>query len=234
MSVKGAGLRSGQGLSKVGSLRKGRAPPPTWIPACAGMRVCGFRDNEKALCLGSVCFSGAIHQFRYRWIFREDQRKGCSTRSYRSASYPGLTSGRREVAGRPAGALGGRFRWRSTMQQRGGKMRIRGLTRKDYRSRTRVAKSLLRGHSVDAVGSSRQLDGRHFVSVRDAANGNAVGPSARLTLEFPRASCNGEDAKVRRRAERVIRPAREHRNRRRRVLVVTTCSPRPCPRCPTG
>ena len=31
---------------------------------------------------------------------------------------------------------------------------------------------------------------------------------------------------VRRRAERVIRPARE-KNRRRRVLVVTTCSPRP-------
>ena len=32
--------------------------------------------------------------------------------------------------------------------------------------------------------------------------------------------------KVRRRAERVSRPARE-KNRRRRVLVVTTCSPRP-------
>ena len=32
--------------------------------------------------------------------------------------------------------------------------------------------------------------------------------------------------RVRRRAERVIRPARE-KNRRRRVLVVTTCSPRP-------
>ena len=31
---------------------------------------------------------------------------------------------------------------------------------------------------------------------------------------------------MRRRAERVIRPARE-KNRRRRVLVVTTCSPRP-------
>ena len=31
---------------------------------------------------------------------------------------------------------------------------------------------------------------------------------------------------VRRRAERMIRPARE-KNRRRRVLVVTTCSPRP-------
>ena len=32
--------------------------------------------------------------------------------------------------------------------------------------------------------------------------------------------------RVRRRAERVSRPARE-KNRRRRVLVVTTCSPRP-------
>ena len=32
--------------------------------------------------------------------------------------------------------------------------------------------------------------------------------------------------KVRRRAERVSRPARE-KNRRRRVLVVTSCSPRP-------
>ena len=33
-----------QGLSKVGS-HKGRAPPPTWIPACAGMTVCGFRES---------------------------------------------------------------------------------------------------------------------------------------------------------------------------------------------
>ena len=29
--------------------QKGRAPPPTRIPACAGMTVCGFRDNGKAL-----------------------------------------------------------------------------------------------------------------------------------------------------------------------------------------
>ena len=38
-----------QGLSKVGSLRKGHTLPPTWIPACAGMTVCGLWDNGKAL-----------------------------------------------------------------------------------------------------------------------------------------------------------------------------------------
>ena len=30
---------------------EGHTPPPTWIPACAGMTVCGFRDNGKALVL---------------------------------------------------------------------------------------------------------------------------------------------------------------------------------------
>ncbi len=38
-----------QGLSKVGSLRKGHTLPPTWIPVCAGMTVCGLWDNGKAL-----------------------------------------------------------------------------------------------------------------------------------------------------------------------------------------
>ena len=44
----------------------------------------------------------------------------------------------------------------------------------------------------------------------------------------PNFSCHGQlcgRCRVRRRAERVIRPARE-KNRRRRVLVVATCSPR--------
>ena len=84
----------------------------------------------------------------------------------------------------------------------------------------------------DAAGCTRGPGGREFGcggSVADSAvrlgvGWLAVGPGREWPAQ-PRAS-PGEDAKVSLRAERVSRPARE-KKRRRRVLVVTSCSPRP-------
>ena len=60
-------------------------------------------------------------------------------------------------------------------------------------------------------------------AVRQGVAGRAIGPGHDRT--GPQGQRCGR-CSVRWRAERVIRPARE-KNRRRRVLVVTTCSPRP-------
>ena len=61
-------------------------------------------------------------------------------------------------------------------------------------------------------------------TVRRGVEWLAAGPWPRLNW-VSQGQCLGR-CKVRRRAERVIRPARA-KNRRRRVLVVTICSPKP-------
>ena len=61
-------------------------------------------------------------------------------------------------------------------------------------------------------------------TVRRGVEWLAAGPGPRLNW-VSQGQCLGR-CKVRRRAERVIRPARA-KNRRRRVLVVTICSPKP-------
>ena len=47
---------SGPGPFQSWLTMEGHTPPPTWIPACAGMTVCGFRDNGKALHPGGFAF----------------------------------------------------------------------------------------------------------------------------------------------------------------------------------
>ena len=93
---------------------------------------------------------------------------------------------------------------------------MRGMVREYTASRDQGGASL-RGLRL-AVGSS-VADG----AVRPGVEWLAVGP-ARLNVSQGQRRCDGE------RAERVIRPARE-KNRRRRVLVVTTWTG---PRCGPG
>ena len=89
-----------------------------------------------------------------------------------------------------------------------------------------------------AAGDSRGLGWREFAGTFGCPLGGPVAgrPSggewngsrsrARARLNWvSQGQCLGR-CKVRRRAERVIRPARA-KNRRRRVLVVTICSPKP-------
>ena len=109
------------------------------------------------------------------------------------------------AAGRPCDRLGtlGRARWRGEDAARGA------------RGRTGAS---LRGRSV----------GRMAGQLRTAPSGwewNRSQPCQGATeLGFQGQRCGR--CRVRRRAERVSRPARE-KNRRRRVLVVAICSPRP-------
>ena len=110
----------------------------------------------------------------------------------------GLDSGRREVAGRPAGALGGAD---------GGLRWARGARFADQGGAS------LRGHSV--VRWVSVADG----AVKSGVEWLAVGPG-RLNWVSQGQRWGRCEAAGR------IRPARE-KNRRRRVLVVTTCSPRP-------
>ena len=86
-------------------------------------------------------------------------------------------------------------------------------------SRTRAG-ATLRGRLGSAGGRS---SGRR--RCRQAGSGMARS-RARARLNWVSQGQLWGRCRVRRRAERVIRPARE-KNRRRRVLVVTTCSPRP-------
>ena len=70
-----------------------------------------------------------------------------------------------------------------------------------------------------------RMVGQRQTGRRQAGSGMARN-RARASLNWVSQGQRWGRCKVRRRAERVSRPARE-KNRRRRVLVVTTCPPRP-------
>ena len=93
-----------------------------------------------------------------------------------------------------------------------------GLRHGERRSRTGMARVLAERFSWLAGGSV--ADRR-----RQAGNGRARN-RARARLNWVSQGQRWGRCKVRRRAEWVSRPARE-KNRRRRVLVVTICSPSP-------
>ena len=84
---------------------------------------------------------------------------------------------------------------------------------------------------ADRVGASwrgrsvGRMAGQWAGCRRQAGNGRARNRARALLNWFSQGQRWGR-CKVRRRAERVSRPVRE-KKRRRRVLVVTTCSPRP-------
>ena len=88
------------------------------------------------------------------------------------------------------------------------------------------------GGDEDAARDTRGLGWREFAGTlgqlqtgRQAGSGMARS-RARARLNFSSQGQRLGRCRVGRRAERVSRPARE-KNRRRRVLVVTICSPRP-------
>ena len=70
------------------------------------------------------------------------------------------------------------------------------------------------------------LAGRSVADGRRQAGSGMARSRARARLNCSSQGQRRGRCRVNRRAERVIRPAKE-KNRRRRVLVVTTCSPRP-------
>ena len=81
-----------------------------------------------------------------------------------------------------------------------------------------------RARVFEAVGKSGWMGQVPAVAVRQEMAGRAN--RARGLLNWISQGQRWGRCKVRRRAERVSRPARE-KKRRRRVLVVTSCSPRP-------
>ena len=87
-----------------------------------------------------------------------------------------------------------------------------GIGHGKRRSRTGLARV---GGDVGALADGRRQAGSGMARNR---------AKARLNWASQAQRCGR--CRVRRRAERVSRPARA-KNRRRRVLVVTTCSPRP-------
>ena len=113
------------------------------------------------------------------------------------------------AAGRPCDRLGtlGRARWRGDGGER---------TRQEAPA-DRTGASL-RGRSVGRMAGQLQTG-------RQAGSGIARS-RARARLDWVSQGQRCGRCRVRRRAERVSRPARE-KNRRRRVLVVAICSPRP-------
>ena len=125
------------------------------------------------------------------------------------ADDPGLNSGRREVGGGLQALLGAPMAAYSGCGEGDG-----GIGHGKRRSRTGLAR-VGDGRSVGGdVGSV--ADGR-----RQAGSGMARS-RARARLNWvSQGQCWGR-CRVRRRAERVIRPTRA-KNRRRRVLVVTIC-----------
>ena len=138
---------------------------------------------------------------------REDNGRG--VREYRRDN-PGSNLGRREVGGRSAGAFGGAD---------GG---LQWLWRARWRDRTRQealadwASASLRGRwAGGSVADGRRQAGSGMARSRARARLNCSSQGQRLGR-----------CRVIRRAERVSRPARA-KTRRRRVLVVTICSPRP-------
>ncbi len=125
---------------------------------------------------------------------------------------PGLNSGRREVGGRSQALLGAPMAVCSGCAERDG-----GIGHGKRRSRTGTGASLP-GRSVGRMAGQLQTG-------RQAGSGRARS-RARARLNWVSQGQRWGRCRVRRRAERVSRPARE-KNRRLRVLVVTICSPRP-------
>ena len=126
--------------------------------------------------------------------------------------WPGHDSGKwgrclsSAAAGRPCDRLGtlGRARWRGEDAARG----ARGADWREFAG------------TFGWAGGGSVADGR-----RQAGSGIARS-RARARLNWVSQGQRCGRCRVRRRAERVSRPARE-KNRRRRVLVVAICSPRP-------
>ena len=125
---------------------------------------------------------------------------------------PGSNSGRREVGGRSQALLGAPMAVCSGCAERDG-----GIGHGKRRSRTGTGASLP-GRSVGRMAGQLQTG-------RQAGSGRARS-RARPRLNWVSQGQRWGRCRVRRRAERVSRPARE-KNRRLRVLVVTICSPRP-------
>ncbi len=125
---------------------------------------------------------------------------------------PGSNSGRREVGGRSQALLGVPMAVCSGCAERDG-----GIGHGKRRSRTGTGASLP-GRSVGRMAGQLQTG-------RQAGSGRARS-RARARLNWVSQGQRWGRCRVRRRAERVSRPARE-KNRRLRVLVVTICSPRP-------
>ena len=91
----------------------------------------------------------------------------------------------------------------------------------------RWARSALRGLGWrELAGTVRWPDGGSVADGRRQAGSGIARNRARARLNWFSQGQRWGRCKVRRRAERVSRPARE-KKRRRRVLVVTSCSPRP-------
>ena len=78
----------------------------------------------------------------------------------------------------------------------------------------------------ELAGTVRWPDGGSVADGRRQAGSGRARNRARARLNWFSQGQRWGRCKVRRRAERVSRPARE-KKRRRRVLVVTSCSPRP-------
>ena len=110
------------------------------------------------------------------------------------------------AAGRPCNRLGtlGRARWR-------GEDAARGARGPDWR---------------EFAGTFGWADGGSVADGRRQAGSGIARSRARARLNWVSQGQRCGRCRVRRRAERVSRPARE-KNRRRRVLVVAICSPRP-------
>ena len=110
------------------------------------------------------------------------------------------------AAGRPCDRLGtlGRARWR-------GEDAARGARGADWR---------------EFAGTFGWADGGSVADGRRQAGSGIARSRARARLNWVSQGQRCGRCRVRRRAERVSRPARE-KNRRRRVLVVAICSPRP-------
>ena len=110
------------------------------------------------------------------------------------------------AAGRPCDRLGtlGRARWR-------GEDAARGARGPDWR---------------EFAGTFGWADGGSVADGRRQAGSGIARSRARARLNWVSQGQRCGRCRVRRRAERVSRPARE-KNRRRRVLVVAICSPRP-------
>ena len=110
------------------------------------------------------------------------------------------------AAGRPCDRLGtlGRARWQ-------GEDAARGARGPDWR---------------EFAGTFGWADGGSVADGRRQAGSGIARSRARARLNWVSQGQRCGRCRVRRRAERVSRPARE-KNRRRRVLVVAICSPRP-------
>ena len=151
-----------------------------------------------------------------------------------SPNPPVDTDGRRENSGRVVRELPGRWpgiqwgRWEvgkgSSVVAQGPYGRLRTLGRARWRGED-AARDTRTGWRELAGTLGWPVDGSVADGRRQAGSGIACS-RARARLNCSSQGQRWGRCRVRRRAERVIRPARE-KNRRRRVLVVTIRSPRP-------